>query len=171
MDPDTPGFPITVNPSDLERYLHEHIPLTAAMGVIVEVAGQGRIVLRAPLDPNINHRDTVFGGSASALAILACWALVHLRMRELGHSPRRIVIQRNSMEYERPIEGEFTAECRAPDAGAWDRFLRILERRGIARIGLEATLHDEGVDGARSESAAGRFEGAYVVMEDGKDRR
>ena len=152
-----------MNPSDVERYLHEHIPLTASMGVSVEIAGQDRVVLRAPLDPNINHRDTVFGGSASALAILAGWTLVHVRMREMGHSPRRIVIQRNTMEYERPIAGDFTAVCRAPTAEAWKRFLRILERRGMARITLEATLYAEGpVD----PEPAGRFDGAYVVMED-----
>lgn len=156
---------VAVNCSELERYLHEHIPLTEAMGVSVEAADQDRVVLRAPLLPNINHRDTAFGGSVSALAILTGWALVHLRMHAIGHSPRRIVIQRNSVEYERPIEDDFTAECRGPSPEEWSRFLKILERRGMARIGLEATLYaGEEPDGP----AAARFEGAYVVMEDGE---
>lgn len=145
---------------ELQRYLHDHIPLTEAMGVSVESAEEGKVVLRAPLEPNINHRDTVFGGSASALAILAGWALVHVRMRALGHSPRRIVIQRNRMEYERPIEGEFRAECSAPEPAAWERFLRILERRGMARLALEARVLE-------GSAVAGRFQGDYVVMEDG----
>lgn len=146
--------------SELQRYLHEHIPITSAMEVSVGSAREDRIVLRAPLEANINHRDTVFGGSASALAILAGWALVHVRMRALGHSPRRIVIQRNRMEYDHPIEGDFSAECRAPDADAWSRFLRILDRRGMARITLDARV-------LFGSTVAGRFQGDYVVMEDG----
>lgn len=146
--------------SELERYLHDHIPVTAAMEVSVESVSQDRVRLVAPLEANINHRETVFGGSASALAILAGWALVHVRMRALGHSPRRIVIQRNRMEYEHPIEGNFSAECGPPDPQAWSRFLRILERRGMARITLEARV-------LFGSTVAGRFQGDYVVMEDG----
>lgn len=60
---------------DLEQYLHEHIPLSRAMGVEVQEADWNGVTLRAPLAPNNNHRETVFGGSASAVAILAAWAL------------------------------------------------------------------------------------------------
>ena len=44
------------------------------------------VVIEAPLAPNINHRKTVFGGSASALGILAAWSLVHLRLAGTGSS-------------------------------------------------------------------------------------
>jgi hypothetical protein len=54
-----------MNNTALEQYLHEHIPLSAAMGVKVVQADPQCVVLTAPLAPNINHRDTVFGGSAS----------------------------------------------------------------------------------------------------------
>ena len=57
-----------MTPSELQRYLHEHIPLTAAMEVKVVSCGPDAAHLSAPLAPNINHRDTAFGGSASALA-------------------------------------------------------------------------------------------------------
>ena len=67
-------------PDQLERYLHEHIPLSKAMGVSVLSVGEEAVTLRAPLAPNINHRETVFGGSASALAILAAWSLLHTRL-------------------------------------------------------------------------------------------
>lgn len=57
---------------------------------------------------SINHRDTVFGGSASAVAILSAWALLHTRLAGAGIASR-LVIQRNSMSYELPIDGSFTA--------------------------------------------------------------
>src|SRR5262245_21829556 len=66
---------------EVERYLHQNIPLSAAMGVRVGSATPHRVELAAPLAPNINHQSTVFGGSASALAMLSAWTLVHLGLR------------------------------------------------------------------------------------------
>src|SRR5882762_1797906 len=105
MHQDTETF---MNAIDLERYLHEHIPLSKAMQVSVVSVQTDGVTLRAPLAPNINHRDTVFGGSASAVAILAAWSLLHVRLRAQGLASR-LVIQRNTMDYALPILGEFTA--------------------------------------------------------------
>lgn len=148
-----------VDARGLQAYLHDHIPLTRSMQVSVVEAGEEGVVLEAPLPPNINHRDTVFGGSASALAILAGWALVHVRLRKEGHSPRRIVIQRNRMEYLLPIDGSFRAECLPPDRREWDRFLRMLDRKGVGRVRLKATLE-------AGDEVVGRFEGEYVALEE-----
>lgn len=141
---------------DLEHYLHEHIPLSRAMQVHVLAASADGITLGAPLAPNINHRETVFGGSASALAILAAWALVHTRLRAEGIACR-LVIQRNSMTYDRPIPGAFTATAALAQPGDWPRFLRMLQRKGRARIAVQASLHIEG-------ETAGRFEGEFVAL-------
>ena len=59
-----------MSPAQLERYLHEQIPLSKTMQVGCISVTQESVVLRAPLAPNINHHATLFGGSASALAIL-----------------------------------------------------------------------------------------------------
>jgi thioesterase domain-containing protein len=89
---------------ELEAYLHGHIPLSAAMQVSVDAVSIDGVTLRAPLAPNINHRDTVFGGSASAVAILAAWSLLHARMRGEGIAAR-LVIQSNMMDYALPTLG------------------------------------------------------------------
>ena len=65
-----------VSPERLQASLHERIPLSRAMGVRVLRAEPGGVVVEAPLAPNVNHSGTVFGGSASAVALLAAWALV-----------------------------------------------------------------------------------------------
>lgn len=145
------------SPEALEAYLRSHIPLSAAMDVRVERADPGGVTLSAPMEPNINHRDTVFGGSASALAILAGWALVHVRLDRDWSSPHRIVIQRNEIEYLAPIEGRFRARAPAPEAAAWDRFLRILERRGKGRIEVTAEL-------LVGDEVVGRLTGQYVAL-------
>ncbi|MGH8295253.1 MAG: YiiD C-terminal domain-containing protein [Steroidobacteraceae bacterium] len=123
----------------LERYLYEQIPLSSAMGVRVRMATPERVQLAAPLAPNVNHNDTVFGGSAAALATLSAWTLLHIRMAR-AELHARLVIQRSSMEYERPIPGDFEAVCRFSDEIAWERFRTTLVRRGRARLTLAAYL-------------------------------
>jgi len=140
----------------VERYLHEYIPLSAAMGVRVEIATVERVQLSAPLAPNVNHSETVFGGSAAALATLAAWTLLHLRLEEAG-CDARLVIQRSSMEYERPIAGDFEAICRFSDETAWERFRATLERRARARLTLTAHL-------ARAGHRVASFEGDFVAL-------
>lgn len=145
-----------MNGDALQSYLHDHIPLSRAMQVTVIDIGPDRLVLGAPLAPNINHRDTVFGGSASALAILSAWSLIHTRLRREGLSAR-LVIQSNDMRYDRPILGDFTAAAGLPDPAAWDRFVAVFRRRGKARIAVASTLECDG-------QAVGGFQGAFVAL-------
>ena len=142
--------------AELEQYLRKHIPISAAMGVEVSVATSDLVRLRAPLKPNLNHRSTVFGGSAAAVATLAGWSLLHMRLSRKGHGSR-IVIQRGSVSYDHPIDNDFDAVALAPPAEVWQRFTHTLEKRGRARIELPVELQLEG-------RLVGRFLGTYVVL-------
>ncbi|OCP17290.1 MULTISPECIES: thioesterase domain-containing protein [unclassified Ensifer] len=150
-----------MTPLNLEAYLHNHIPLSAAMQVHVDEATEEHVQLSAPLAPNINHRETVFGGSASALSILSAWALLHVRLSRAGVAAR-LVIQSNRMEYLKPVAGAFSARSTLADTGQWPGFLRMLHRRGRARIVVTAELLDGG-------DLAGRFEGEFVALGHGAD--
>ena len=141
---------------ELEKYLHQHIPLSGAMGVEVVEANWECVRLSAPLAPNINHRETVFGGSASAVAILAAWSLLHVRLTQEGIGSR-VVIQRNTMNYEHPMVGRFVAVSVLRDPMTWDRFVAMLKRKKRARISVIATLDCDG-------EKAGEFEGEFVAL-------
>jgi len=98
----------------------------------------------------------VFGGSASALAILAAWSLLHVRLRGEGLGSR-LVIQRNEMEYLEPITGSFCARSALAEGEDWPRFQRMLARKGVARIAVGSVLEAEG-------RIAGRFRGEFVAL-------
>lgn len=141
---------------ELQQYLHEHIPLSKAMGIEVLAAIAAGVKLSAPLAPNINHRDTVFGGSAVALAILSAWSLLHIRLSEANISSR-IVIQKSTMNYERPITEDFVASSSISDAANWSKFINTLQRKHRARISVAAVLYCKG------EKVA-KFEGEFVAL-------
>jgi thioesterase domain-containing protein len=122
---------------DLQRFLQDD-PLSTAMLDVVAAEPDG-VTLGAPLEPNINHRDTVFGGSAAAVAILSAWGLLFVRLRE-AHPNATIVIQRHAMRHLRPITGAFTASSFLADPGAWDKFVATYQRRKLARIAVRASL-------------------------------
>lgn len=145
-----------MQPKVLEQYLHQHIPLSQAMAVSVISVEPDAVVLKAPLAPNKNHRDTVFGGSASALAMLACWSLLRSRLLD-EDIDSRLVIQRNTMDFERPIVGDFTARATLAAPGQWDSFTRMLTRKGKARVIAQAILE-------QGDEVVGRFRGEFVAQ-------
>ncbi len=145
-----------MTPHELTTYLRTNIPLTGAMEVSAVSVAADAVMLEAPLAPNINHRKTVFGGSASALAILAAWSLVHLRLAETSLE-HRLVIQRNTMSYDAPMEGTFAATARFAEGTDWPRFVETLERRGKARISAVADLVCDG-------KPAGYLEADFVAI-------
>ncbi len=150
--------------SDLDainRYIHEQIPITAAMGARVESYTASQIVIAAPLAPNLNHKKTAFGGSLATLAILSGWTLVHLKLREEEIS-NELVIQRSSFDFLKPVEGDFRASAELADPGEWDRFIKVLKRRGMGRITIQSRI--DGPDGL-----AGEHEGVYVAIKQKSD--
>jgi thioesterase domain-containing protein len=140
----------------LEAYIHRQIPITAAMGVQIIEATADRVELSAPLAPNINHRETVFGGSAAAVATLAAWTLVLVRMRNEDLTGK-LVISRNSMQYQKPIIADFTAVASADGLCSWEKFVAGLTRKGRGRLQATSRLLLNG-------DRVAEFEGQFVAI-------
>lgn len=152
---------------EITAYLHAHIPITRSLGASAVGYDGATLRLSAPLAPNLNHAGTAFGGSLSALAVLAGWGLVHLNLRERG-VPSRLVVQRSTLEFLAPVDGDFTATAALPSPEAWERFLATLDRHGRARVTVPAAI-------ASSSGVDGRHEGTYAAFRlperDGPGRR
>ena len=138
----------------IQELLHSKIPITRAMGVRVEGYDGRRLILLAPLEANVNHLGTAFGGSLNALAVLSGYALLWL---ELQDAECHIVIRESTISYERPVRGELRAICDRPGAEALAEFKEHFRQKGKARIALAASIEDEGV-------TAVRFRGTFVAM-------
>jgi len=146
-----------MSPTDLEQYLHVHLPLTKAMQIFVVSMKPGEIILGAPLEPNINHQKGVFGGSAATLATAAAWSLVHAQL-VAAKVPGQVVIQRSTMEFVLPMKDEFVARAFVPHPEAWPKFMQMLKRRGRARISVSAEVSCGG-------QVSGDFEGEFVALD------
>lgn len=141
---------------EVEAYLHANIPLSRALGVRVVRLDERGAQLEAPLEPNLNHHGTAFGGSLSMVGLLAGWTLVHVGLRRAGLEAR-VVIQRHDVDFERPAEGALAAWAEAPAPDAWAGLLLALRRRGRGRVDVACTLASLG-------APVGRCRGRYAAM-------
>jgi thioesterase domain-containing protein len=142
----------------LEAFLHEQIPLTRAMGVQVIESNARRLVLEAPLDKNVNHLGTAFGGSLHALPTLACYAAVWTMLRAAGIDGH-VVVKRSEASYRRPVTGRLRAICEQPSAAIAQEFLQDFKRHGKARLELTAI-----VESSTDHQPAVEFHGSFVAL-------
>jgi thioesterase domain-containing protein len=125
----------------LQDRIDREIMLARPMGIIVESADDLRLVLRAPLGPNANHKGTAFGGSLYSLAVLTGWAWLtrFLASRKLD---AEAVIQESSMRFLKPVHGEMRACLETPTAADIDKFQKMLVRADRGRIRLQVKMHE-----------------------------
>jgi len=140
--------------TETERYFHEKIPLTRAMGVRVEAYTGEYLSLTAPLEANHNHLGTAFGGSLSALATLAGYGMVWL---QLGDRDSHVVIRDSSIRYRHPVTGILRAVCHRPGGEALARFDEKFRNSGKAHLELKVSIEDD-------EKVCMEFEGTYVAI-------
>jgi thioesterase domain-containing protein len=149
--------PASMAPAELEKFLHAKIPLTAAMGIRVIQTGPRRLILEAPLEPNVNHLGSVFGGALHTLPTLACYAALWTLLVESGVDGH-VVVKQSYAKYAQPVKQTFRATCARPPPGIAAEFIDDLRRFKKARMDLESIV--EGTDG----KPAVEFHGSFVAV-------
>ena len=147
---------------ELEAFLRREIPLSRGMEVALE--------LEAPLEPNLNHKRTAFGGSLYSLAVLAAWGTVRRILRDAGIEAH-IVISEGGLSYLKPVAGAFRARCAAPPKAGADAFRKAVLRKGKGRISLRCEVREaaaRGEEPAAGAAVAAVFTGTFAASRSGK---
>lgn len=126
----------------LKKFFVEHLPITQFMGLEVESYDGDTLILTAPLEPNINDKQTAFGGSLYNTAVMACWGMIFLKTQEKNIVCNQVVTE-GSMKYIAPVDGRIRAICHAPSEDELVAFFDHFERKGKARISLEAAVYND----------------------------
>jgi thioesterase domain-containing protein len=139
----------------LQDVLHSEIPLTRAIGIEVVEYNDNGLILSAPLENNINHKATAFGGSLYSVCVLSGWSLIYLLLKERGLSGH-VVIQESSTRFLRPVTTNIIARCAFESTEQCEKFIRSYKRKGLARIRLQSRV-------VYTDQMSVLFEGSYVV--------
>lgn len=142
----------------LEETLREEVPLTRHMGLRLEQQGDRRLVVRASLFANVNIHGTAFGGSLFSICAIACWGALHLSFTRAG-VPAHSVLGKASIEYARPVRGDFEACCELPGDGSFETFMERLGQGRRTPLELVAEISEK-------EQVAAVFRGTYSAFTD-----
>jgi thioesterase domain-containing protein len=140
--------------AELQRTWHQEIPISAAMKVEVVEFANDRLVVRAPLAPNINVHGTAFAGSLYALAALCGWGMTWLQLKS-RHIDGGIVIADGHIHYAAPVQQEIVASCSFGGAELETAMARLTST-GKTRFKLDCVINAHGAEAAR-------FTGDYAV--------
>lgn len=144
----------------LKDFFVEHLPITQFMGLEVESYDGEQLILTAPLEPNINDKQTAFGGSLYNAAVMACWGFVYLKTQEKGIECNQVVTG-GEVKYKAPVAGTIRAIAQAPNADEFDRFFADYNEAGKAKISLNAIIT---TDGKADSKVAVAFSGQYAIL-------
>lgn len=141
---------------EAQDYLHSEIPITRQMGIEVKTLENEEVTLFAPLALNANHFNSAFGGSVDSLFLTTGWAYLRLITHHYDPGPT-IIGNRSETTFFRPITRDFAARLVMPEKKAIKKFLKDYEKKGKAKIVLEAVIAEQGKKYAS-------FEGTYVIV-------
>lgn len=138
---------------DAEKFLHEQIPITRAMGLRVVANDESGFTVEAPVSLNFNHLRTAFGGSINAVATLAGYGFLWM---ELNEAAAHVVVAESSIRFLQPVRETIRATCLRPDANSLATFRDQFAEKRKARITLRVQVTEAG-------KIAAEFEGRFVA--------
>ncbi|MGM0589481.1 MAG: thioesterase domain-containing protein [Bacteroidota bacterium] len=143
----------------LQLRFTEEIPITQHMGIAVDSYDGDQLRLTMPLQPNLNHKLTAFGGSINALTTLAGWGLVWLILKENDIEGHHIVIQDGHTQYYEPVVSEtIYAVAPKPSERRIEALVQMYARKRKARLKLYSFIYQDG-------EPVVQFNGRFVTME------
>src|SRR5204863_8046432 len=96
---------------EAEKFLHEQIPITRAMGLRVVANDENGFTVEALVALNSNHLRTAFGGSINAVATLAAYGFLWM---ELNEAAPHVVVAEPSIPFLWPVRDTIMPTCARP---------------------------------------------------------
>ncbi len=144
-----------IDEKELLKVLNHEIPITMSLGINVEKVSESEVSLSAPLEANLNHKQTAFGGSLYSVAVLTGWSMVYMLL-EKYNVDSHIVIQQSEIAYHLPVKQDIMASCEKPSEKVVKKFLNVFKRKEKSRLSLKVEIKT-------LEGIAVSFTGNYVI--------
>lgn len=141
---------------ELQKKLHNEIPLTKMMDINIQDYNEKELVTTAPLSINVNDKGTAFGGSLSTLTIISAWSLCWLISKELGFDSKNIVVIKNENSYRKPVTKDIVCYTQKPTEEEIEILKRKLETKKSASIKINSVIIE-------NNEICVEFKGYYVI--------
>jgi len=138
----------------LVGFIRDEIPLALSMDLQFQDCDEQRLLIAAPLVPNVNDKGCAFGGSLVSVMTLTGWGLVELELRMRGLDCD-VFVGESTVRYLEPVWSDFQSEARLAHGADWATFFDTLTARGRARI--EVSCHVPGTGDKPAATLEARF--------------
>lgn len=140
----------------LNDFVINTLKLAVAMDIAIESYDRSSLVLSAPLEKNVNDKNTAFGGSLYVLNVMTCWGMVYMKCREGGIEMPNIVVSHAEIDYVAPVpDKKIIASCTIKDE--FDGFIEYYQDKGRSRVKLQSSVVSDGI-------TAVLFKGKYAII-------
>ena len=119
---------------NLQKKIQSNIPLSEAMQFTIVELDSCSILVRAPLQPNVNIHGTGFAGSIYSVAVLAGWALCS-HIMELNQLAGDLVVADAKIKYHSPINGDIECQGEVTEVDR-DAFCNSFKKLGKGKLEL-----------------------------------
>ncbi|MFT6757075.1 MAG: thioesterase domain-containing protein [Chitinophagales bacterium] len=141
----------------LNNFVINTLDLAVSMDIAIESYDRETLVLSAPLEKNINDKNTAFGGSLYVLNVMTCWGMVYMKCREGGIEIPNIVVSHAEIDYLAPVSDKIIiASCTISDE--FDGFIEYYDGNGRSRVRLQSSVVTAG-------KTAVLFKGKYAIID------
>ncbi len=125
---------------DLVHYLRKHVPLTQHIEIRAGQNTNKWFELNAPLAPNLNDKNTAFGGMLATLCTLSGWCVVSYLCCE-ANLKVDIAVTESRIQYHLPVTSDpVSARAFFPGTVQANDFVQDLNQNGKARLELHAEV-------------------------------
>ena len=141
-----------------QQFVHQHIPLVSQMQLRLDSISTDTLLAAAPLQPNINDKGTVFGGSSAALMTICGWSLIkyHLEAMGLDHD---VVIHRSNTQWSRAQTDDLQIKAMLKTPINWSEWTtQILHKNRSTRIHVNNEVQNQ------QGQICSAMAGTYVVL-------
>ena len=121
-------------------YLRQNVPLTRQIDISAGQQTESWFELCAPLTPNLNDKQTAFGGTLATLCTLSGWCIVSDICRDAGLKVD-IAVTESPIRFLRPVTMDpVAAHAYYPEQATRQAFFQALEEHAKARIEIAARI-------------------------------
>lgn len=142
---------------DLGQLLLSEIPISNEMGIGKFKLEKNQFSFELPLQPNINHKGTLFGGSLYSAGALSCYGLFLSGLRQQSVGTNNIVIGEGTMKYLAPVDANARVQAFWNSESEREQFFKTLAAKNKARVLMRAQI-------LVNEKVCAEFSGHFVAQ-------
>lgn len=146
---------MNVDTEAFQAFLYAEIPMVEYMQLQLHEITPRRLTASAPIAPNINDKQTVFGGSSAALMTICGWSLIKSQLEGAGwHND--VVIHQAKTHWQKAQSDDLSIQVSLNDEVDWDDVLTQVSRnKRPIRISVNCTVTNQ--QGQTCTAMTGQF--------------